>query len=583
MIKKILLICCAVIFPFLIFAENTETAQIPYVSPETVKAETVNLTFSGEWQCVFGTAEKDWQKQFRKGIPFTLDNSGRIDLDTLSASPHKVKDEAAIYTTFTADKDGFALIGLGCDWWLEAYVNGNFALTTFPDGNGSDKYTAADHPFFVHVKKGENLLAVRVQRGGVSWFFGGGAVTLRKPDAAPAVSVGPWLGEPGLTSVSVRFLTNLPLGTAVEYRKKGDETWRIQYHQRNGQILRRTFHVIRLHDLEPGAEYEYRIVFKDPESPECMIQDGKICSFRMPEKNQQQFSLFFTADLQYSPAEKQKYLGGLLKASHAENCDLLVIGGDANHFFDPNDLFQNVIPLLCNAGAASHPVIIMRGNHELRGDKADQYLDYFGNQDGKSYGVFRFGDTAFLVLDSWEDKPADSKKADYCKYNLDSVFYAEQQKFMQKAMKSETWKSAKRRIVFCHGAPYSHGGNFMSGALQKLTDPWFAGKNPVFRIDLWLTGHTHSYTRSFPGTAVIASLRKPGKIAKNGLDYTYPVFTVSGPNGSGGLQASSFRVDITAEKLTVSAFSSDGTCFDKVEIANDGTITELMKLPHFEY
>ena len=47
------------------------------------------------------------------------------------------------------------------------------------------------------------------------------------------------------------------------------------------------------------------------------------------------------------------------------------------------------------------------------------------------------------------------------------------------------------------------------------------------------------------------------------------------------LQASAFRIDATADKLTVSAFAPDGNCFDKVEIANDGTITELLPLPHF--
>ncbi len=569
-----------------------EPSEIPYVSPDKVEAATVNVTFPNKWQCVFGKAAEGWQTApAGKAIPFSLHtdgkDKGRFNLDSLLPAPGKVKDEAVVYTTFTADSDGFALIGLGCDWWLEAYVNGKFCISTFPDGNWHSNYIATDHPFFAPVKKGENLLAVRVQRGGVSWFFGGGPVTIRKTVSAPDRSIGPWLCEPGETSMTIRFGTSRAVGAGVDYRKQGEEKWQTAYHQAGGQILKHTYHTVRLKDLAPGTAYEYRVVLIDPDKPSqdnpIRPDNGKIYSFKLPDAKQQNVCLFFTADLQFSPEEKQQHLRNLLKHTDAGTCDLLVLGGDMAMDFLPGELFTYVFPELCKVGAESRPVIMLRGNHELRGREADRYLDYFGNADGNSYGLYRYGDTAILVLDSWEDKPAVSKGANYCKYNLDNEFYAEQQEFMQKAMKADSWKNAKRRIVLCHGAPYSHAGYFMSGALQKLTDPWFAGKNPEFKVDLWLAGHTHRYSRSIPGTAKVVTFNKPrSKVHNDGTNYTYPVFTVAGPNGRGDIQVSAFRVDIAADKITVSAFDVDGNCFDKVEIDNAGAIRELISLPHFE-
>lgn len=70
---------------------------------------------------------------------------------------------------------------------------------------------------------------------------------------------------------------------------------------------------------------------------------------------------------------------------------------------------------------------------------------------------------------------------------------------------------------------------------------------------------------------------------RTGESSTYPVFTVGGPNSKDNpIQASTFRVDITGEKITVTSFDQNGKKFDHVEILNDGTIVEKMSMPHFD-
>ena len=119
--------------------------------------------------------------------------------------------------------------------------------------------------------------------------------------------------------------------------------------------------------------------------------------------------------------------------------------------------------------------------------------------------------------------------------------------------------------------------------IQKLTDPYFGGRNPKSRLNLWLAGHAHRYTRSIPGTDSLAAPPNPRKPHKGGKEYIYPVLTVAGPGGHPTMPVSAFRVDAKAGKLIVRAFRPDGTCFEKIEISDDGTIREIISLPHHDF
>ena len=541
-----------------------------------------NIVVPSAWYAVKSKPAADWMHTPGKGFSLMLPKE--CDLDKVLKQKGKLYDEIILYNRFTSDRDGIALIGIGCDWWFEAYVNGVLCASTLETvtGNGSGNFAASNNPFFLPVKRGENLLAVRVRRGAASWTFCCNQVSIDEINR-PEVKLGPWLGDPGAGKMGIRFLTCGKIGAGVEYRKKGDRVWQVAYDQIQGQIRRRSFHKIHLSGLTEGALYEYRVLMLDPTDPSRKVR-GKTNTFRVPDSSRTDYSFFFTADLQF-PAERHKtLLRKLLNAADAKSCDFFVFGGDVWSEFSSSAIFQNIIPAICNAGGASRPMVMVRGNHELRGWEADQYLSYFGNENGLSYNVFRFGDTAFLVLDCWEDKPAEQEGAPYCKYNLDRQFIQQETEFLKISMKSKLWTGAKRRIVLAHGAPYSHfdSAATMPFMLQKMTDPYFCGRKPLSRLNLWLAGHTHFYTRSIPGTNTIAAFSEPPRPFKGGRDYVYPVLTCAGPNGKQKHQVSAFRVDARNGVLTIRAFTHDGTCFEKIEILDDGTIRELLSLPHFD-
>ena len=541
---------------------------------------------SSNWIFCYGPPPgENWMKNPRPGTLIRL-KGNRLNLDTLLPEPQKEGAEAVLYQEFEAEGDGFAQLGIGCDWWFEVYCNGELCYSTMERGNESERYVPYDHPFFFPVRKGKNLLAVRVKRGSLSWKFACSTIDFTLPEL-PIVTVGPWLGDPDSDSVCIRFTTLGKVGAGIEYRELGKTESQIEWDHRQGRILRRIFHASRLTGLEAGKFYEYRIVLLDPRNPARRVYPAGDAwnEFQIPETSVSEFSFFYTADLQHTPLTEQvRILDGLLKAADAASCDFFVFGGDIGNAFEPEKLVDGPIARICAHGGAERPLVMVRGNHELRGDDAERYLDYFANRDGHSYGIFRYGDTVFLVLDSWDDTPAEAKGAEYCKYNLDQWFEAEEKKFLEQAIQSPKWTTAKRRIVLSHGAPYSHYDHWktMPPRLQRLTDIHFAGKNPKFRLDLWLAGHTHHYTRSIPGTSIIASPSRPEKPLKDGLEYCYPVLTVAGPKASQKFGASAFRVDVNSDGVQVCAFAPDGTCFEKIRIADNGKVTELISLPHFE-
>lgn len=542
----------------------------------------LKVRLSREWIFCPRVLCENWMDKAADGMPFQL-KDGSADLDVLAGGVPEVGAEAVLYQEFESEKEGVAQLGVGCDWWCEVFCNGVLCCSTFSAGNGSGAFSPENNPFFLPVRRGRNLLAIRVRRGSHSWSFAFGTVAFRLPDL-PVIQYGPWLGNPDSGSMSIRFVTAGNIGAGVEFRKHGEKNRTLLWDHIHGQIRRRRFHVLHLAGLECGASYDYRIVLIDPQMPEKRVEDDEWHSFHIPEAECGKFSFFYTADLQFPLERQTAVLDSLLKAADGGSCDFFVFGGDIGSSFESAALFRGAISRICAFGGAERPLVTVRGNHELRGEEADRYLDYFGDRNGLSYGVFRFGDTAFLILDCWEDKPAESKDAGYCKYNLDGLFLQEEKEFLARALSSEKWVSAKRRIVLSHGAPYSHFDSCMTMpfVLQEMTDPYFAGKDPLFRLNLWLAGHTHRYSRSIPGTAVIAAPVLPKIPHKDGRDYCYPVFTVAGPDAEQPMQASAFRVDAEPGKLVVSAFSPDGVCFEKIELADDGGLSEQISLPHFE-
>ena len=95
---------------------------------------------------------------------------------------------AYVFLTFNAEKDGEATLGMGADWWMQAWINGELFHDTTETSNIRYPFSIWNHLVNVKVKKGRNLLAVRYIRGGGSELALGGPDQLRLTPLPPEPS-----------------------------------------------------------------------------------------------------------------------------------------------------------------------------------------------------------------------------------------------------------------------------------------------------------------------------------------------------------------------------------------------------------
>jgi len=95
----------------------------------------VPVQLGSEWILVREIPQNGWTNRIpvRNRIRFQLTTD--LDLDTLIRGTRKMGDEAVLYNRFFAPSDGIGLIGIGADWWFEAWVNGQHCGSTWKNGN----------------------------------------------------------------------------------------------------------------------------------------------------------------------------------------------------------------------------------------------------------------------------------------------------------------------------------------------------------------------------------------------------------------------------------------------------------------
>ena len=77
--------------------------------------------------------------------------------------------------------------------------------------------------------------------------------------------------------------------------------------------------------------------------------------------------------------------------------------GDMMNYYDNEAVpFQSFIDTSVSLFATERPFVLVRGNHETRGNKAREYNRYVPKSDGKYYGAYRIGDVMFVIMDCGE-------------------------------------------------------------------------------------------------------------------------------------------------------------------------------------
>lgn len=258
----------------------------------------------------------------------------------------------------------------------------------------------------------------------------------------------------------------------------------------------RTLHAVRVRGLQPGTDYRYRIFSQEVQSwPDVNnVTYGKTLDADASRRRAYEFRTFPQAGSGCSFIVlndihgKADYMTRLCKSVDFSKLGFVAFNGDMSSSVESGEqLFKAYLDASVSLFATGIPILFTRGNHETRGVFADSLGDYFPGQDGRFYGIYRYGDVCILLLDCGEDKTDDHAEynglADYDAYRIEEC------EWLKKAVRSDEFLSASARIVLLHIPPMAeawHGSVHLNELFVPVLNE--AG------IDLMLCGHDHAYS-----------------------------------------------------------------------------------------
>ena len=231
--------------------------------------------------------------------------------------------------------------------------------------------------------------------------------------------------------------------------------------------------------------------------------------------------------------------GAVLAASYNSDMELLVLAGDVISLMNTHDDAFYTGKVAHEITKGEIPVVYARGNHEIKGDIAEEFHKYVGSKNTNFYYSFYIGDIYGLVLDMGEDHDDD-----YWEY-YDTAFFDdyryEQSSFITKELEKNendkfSYQNYKYRMVVCH-IPISYintRGNHKDIKIE-LTE-----KLNQMDIDIMLSGHQHDLWLFEPNT--LKPLEKltyntdyepakadgtPKKHKGMVTDFSFPTFLIS--------------------------------------------------------
>lgn len=316
------------------------------------------------------------------------------------------------------------------------------------------------------------------------------------------ITHGPYLCDMTHDGVTVVWTTSKPALSWVEASPadslNAPALKQARYYQTvaGRKLACRTLHAVRVRGLQPGTDYRYRIFSQEVQSwPDVNnVTYGKTLDADASRRRAYEFRTFPQAGSGCSFIVlndihgKADYMTRLCKSVDFSKLGFVAFNGDMSSSVESGEqLFKAYLDASVSLFATGTPILFTRGNHETRGVFADSLGDYFPGQDGRFYGIYRYGDVCILLLDCGEDKTDDHAEynglADYDAYRIEEC------EWLKRAVRSDEFLSASARIVLLHIPPMAeawHGSVHLNELFVPVLNE--AG------IDLMLCGHDHAYS-----------------------------------------------------------------------------------------
>ena len=197
--------------------------------------------------------------------------------------------------------------------------------------------------------------------------------------------------------------------------------------------------------------------------------------------------------------------------------DFIVLVGDLVSMVETEKDAQMANELAHQITKGQVPVIYARGNHEIKGEYAEDLYKYVGTEGQNYYYTATLGQDVFVVvLDMGEDHEDDWWEF-YGTAQFD-LYRQEQTEFLEKLVADGAYEDYRYRLALCH-IPIQHVDN----KFVEFKEAWTELLNEM-DIDMCLSGHKHELWPFVPGQVEANSpLNKKGYYL---TDFNFPGFLV---------------------------------------------------------
>ena len=140
--------------------------------------------------------------------------------------------------------------------------------------------------------------------------------------------------------------------------------------------------------------------------------------------------------------------GAVEAARSVENLDFLVVLGDSVGMveYEKDVQFNNLLAHDVTGGEI--PVVYARGNHEIKGEYAEQLYKYVGSKNESFYYWFTLSDVFGITLDLGEDH--NDGWWEYYGTDQFTLYHNEQTRFLEELVSDKPYESYNYTLVACH-------------------------------------------------------------------------------------------------------------------------------------
>ena len=212
--------------------------------------------------------------------------------------------------------------------------------------------------------------------------------------------------------------------------------------------------------------------------------------------------------LQYYALSDVHEAVGAAAAACGEDADFVVLIGDLISMVETEEDARLASELAHSITGGEIPVIYARGNHEIKGEQAENLYKYVGSRNqGFAYWVTLSDQVFGVVLDMGEDHEDDWWEY-YGTAQFD-LYRAEQTRMLEQLLAAGDYESYPYRMAICH-IPIVHVNKH--GYFAQTKESWTKLLNEL-GADISLSGHEHELWPLLPGQYV------PGQTLTYAFDY----------------------------------------------------------------